>query len=80
MMTTYRHTQFGWAILIPVFVILAVALGLATFSAETRRTIPLAAAGLLLVLSFLFATLTVSVNGQWLECRFGPRFPNSWML
>jgi hypothetical protein len=70
-MMTCRHTQTGWAILIPVVVILAVALGLVNFSADVPRTIPLPVAGLLAAVTLLFATLTVAVNREWLECRFG---------
>lgn len=71
-MTPYRHTQTGWAILIPILAVLATVLVLLQFSAKTDRAIPLAVFGLLTVAGVLFATLSVTVHGEWLECHFGP--------
>jgi len=71
-MMNYRHTQMGWAILVPILLVLATILVLVEFSVKSGRTIPLAVFGLLTVTAVLFATLSVTVHGEWLECRFGP--------
>ncbi len=71
-MMNYRHTQTGWAVLVPILVVLVTILVLLGFSGKSGRTIPLAVFGLLIVAAFLFATLSVTVQGEWLECRFGP--------
>lgn len=70
-MTPYRHTQIGWAILVPILIVLVVSLGLMNSSTGSwpRHLMPVA--GILSVVLILFATLTVKVTDGWLECRFG---------
>lgn len=71
MTNTYRHTQIGWAVIVPVLIVLAVVLGLMSLSAESWRSTPLVVAWLLAVVLMLFSALTVTVTNGWLECRFG---------
>jgi hypothetical protein len=66
-MTPSRHTQKGWAILIPELVVLAVLLNLLGFSVGPRWTFQVLVAGLLAVVVLLFATLTVTVSEGWVE-------------
>ena len=67
---TYRHTQIGWVLLAT----LAAGAGVVVFAAGKTgwSTAASAVVTLLIVVALLFCTLTVSVRGGEIECRFGP--------
>lgn len=69
-METYRHTQFGWAVVGPLA---AVGLVLAWLNRDLPDRgpglVPLVILG---VVAILFATLTVTVDRHQLRARFGP--------
>lgn len=69
-METYRHTQFGWAVVGPLA---AVGLVLAWLNRDLQARgpglVPLVVLG---VVVLLFATLTVTVDRKELRARFGP--------
>jgi hypothetical protein len=69
-MNSYRHTQVGYAIVVPVAVALVAALAFLARTPQARGVLPWFAALLASVL-ILFSTLTVTVSAGWLECRFG---------
>lgn len=67
---TYRHTQIGWVLL----VFLAAGAGIVVFAAGKTgwSTAASSVLTLLIVVALLFCTLTVSIRGGEIECRFGP--------
>lgn len=69
-MNNYRHTQVGWSILVPVFLIIAVAAAVPLI-VRSQSTVPLLVTALLIVVVALFSTLTVTVTDHWLTCHFG---------
>lgn len=69
-MKAYRHTQIGWAIIVPVLLVFAGVLVMTAFPAGKTGAIPLVAAFVVVVLS-LFSTLNVTVTEDWVQCRFG---------
>jgi hypothetical protein len=69
----YRHTQVGWAVVLPVLLVFVVVLGMTAFTPETRGTL-LLIAGFVVVMLSLFGTLTVTVADGWLECHLGVGF------
>jgi len=69
-MNAYRHTQIGWAVIIPVLFVFAVVLVMTAFPAKTTGVIPLVAVFVVVVLS-LFSTLNVTVADGSVQCRFG---------
>jgi len=66
----YRHTQIGWAIIIPLLAFFVVAWLLVPSLPANRAFLPCLAGVVVLVLS-LFGTLTITVAGGWVICRFG---------
>src|SRR5687767_4721302 len=66
----YRHTQFGWVV---AGAMLAAAMVGTLIALNVPRVGPVAPlmAGLLLVVTALFCSLTVQVRDGWLECWFG---------
>jgi hypothetical protein len=69
-MTTYRHTQIGWAIIMAMdlsIVLIIIFLILSEFSWP-----PLIVAFVLGLCTFLFASLTVEIDQEYLMVRFGP--------
>jgi hypothetical protein len=69
-MSTYRHTQPGWAVIIPLLGVLVVIWSVTEPGSENRAVMPWIAAAMAGVLS-LFATLTVTVADDRVRCRFG---------
>jgi len=69
-MNAYRHTQVGWAVIIPVLFVFAVVLVMTAFQPKTPGAIPLVAVFVVVVLS-LFSTLNVTVADGSVQCRFG---------
>lgn len=69
-MTLYRHTQFGWVVFGSMLVAALIGLGAAWWEPEARPVVPLVVV-LLVVVSALFGSLTIRVDDDWLECRFG---------
>lgn len=76
---SYRHTQIGWAILVPTGFFLLLLL-VPSLRASGPLAGPVIAALLAVVVGSLFGSLTVSVDDTQVQCRFGPgpfrrRFP-----
>jgi len=69
-MSAYRHTQVGWAVILPILVVLGVTLGNLVLTPNSAEIILWVTILLAVVLS-LFATLTVTVTDDEVECRFG---------
>jgi len=69
-MSHYRHTQFGWVIVGAMLGAALAGLAAAFLVRESRAVAPLVA-GLLLLVTALFGSLTACVGDGWLECRFG---------
>ena len=70
----YKHTQFGWVILVCCAVSLAIIFGVEhSMTAEQQRHFPAwlvtAVVGAVMI---LFASLTVEVNDHLIQLRFGP--------
>jgi hypothetical protein len=69
-MSIYRHTQIGWAIIVALdlsIVLIIVFLTLSEFNWA-----PLIVAVVLGLCTFLFASLTVEIDQEYLTARFGP--------
>ena len=69
-MIRYRHTQIGWAILLPVLGVLGGLGATVPTASGTPAVLPWVAATLI-AFGLLFATLTVTVADGSLTCRFG---------
>lgn len=69
-MNAYRHTQIGWAVIIPVMFVFAVVLVMTALAAKTTGAMPWVAVFVAVVLS-LFSTLNVTVAEDRVQCRFG---------
>jgi hypothetical protein len=66
----YRHTQIGWAVIVAMdlsIVMIIVLLAFTEFS-----WVPVIVALILGLATFLFASLTVEVDEEFLTVRFGP--------
>ena len=77
-MTTHKHTQIGWVIILTIggTVISILAIGLAV----EWSPVAMAVMVLLIIAAALFSTLTTKIRDGAFECRFGPglirkRFP-----
>jgi len=68
MQTLYRNTQMGWAVIIPVEIIALFCLYLALAKGVLQAGFLFF---LLLILSYLFYSLTVTGTADTLEIRFG---------
>ncbi len=72
----YRHTQRGTLMLV-VLILFAILFAFMTYAVPSAgRWLFLATAIGLLVLAWLFSSLTVSVSDEEVEWRFGPGFFN----
>jgi hypothetical protein len=66
----YCHTQFGWAVFLPMLVAALGGIGAALWIPAARPGASFVA-GFLLIVTVLFTTLTIEVHHGGLECRFG---------
>jgi len=69
-MIRYRHTQVGWTIIMSVD--LTAALIVVLLSLKGFNWIPLTVLFVLGGCTFLFASLTVAIDEEYLHARFGP--------
>ena len=69
-MTTYRHTQTGYALIYPLMGAAIIAATIAVFSPATRVALILSI--VLLVVGLLFWSLTIKVDNDSLRISFGP--------
>jgi hypothetical protein len=72
--STYKHTQIGWIILLPVGLALAGASAAVIAAGERPGVSPAAGIGMgvLVLVALLFSALTVEISDGVLACRFGP--------
>jgi len=71
MTTPYRHTQVGYVTLVATT---AGALGLASITVRHHHPVLWVGVALLVLLGFLFSTLTIEVADGELRSHFGPGF------
>jgi hypothetical protein len=64
----YRHRQIGWIILVPLG---AFVFGLGCIAYRSQQVGPLLPMTLVVAALVLFSTLTVKVNDEFIEVRFG---------
>jgi len=69
-MIRYRHTQIGWAVIVAMALSMILIVVL-LFLYEFNWT-PVAVLGVLGICTFLFASLTVEIDEEYLSVRFGP--------
>lgn len=70
-MTTYRHTQVGY---VTLGAVVAGALGIAALAARHRQPALWGAVALLILVGWLFSSLTIEVADGELRSHFGPGF------
>jgi hypothetical protein len=72
----YKHTQIGWPIVIVLGGVFLLFAALAIILPIARGVGPLAgffvAIAIVLAMLILFGSLTVSVDNEWVQARFGP--------
>jgi hypothetical protein len=68
----YRHTQIGWAVIIPAIGVAALTAALLELGHVTLF-VPVVMGALLVALLVLFAWLTVTVDDEAVDLRFGLR-------
>jgi hypothetical protein len=69
-MIPYSHTQFGFMIFGVLVAAALIGLILAVSLAEARPVLSVIA-GFLIFVTLLFGSLTIKIEGEYLECRFG---------
>jgi len=69
-MTPYRHTQIGWAVIVAMD--LSILLIIVLMSLYEFSWIPVIVALVLGLCTYLFASLTVEIDEEYLTARFGP--------
>ena len=70
--TRYRHTQIGWAMIVPAIGVAALTTALLQLGNVTLF-VPVVMGALLVALLVLFAWLTVTVDDEAVDLRFGLR-------
>jgi hypothetical protein len=71
MVPDYQHRQVGATVIIVMSVVIAVCAVMAAIIPAARAPF-LVVIGVLVVTGVLFSSLSVRVDGGWIECRFGP--------
>jgi hypothetical protein len=69
----YRHTQRGWVVLVVCVSLAAFLAAISLFQREPDRRAPGLLSGVIpLLVMLLFHSLTVTVDDEWIQIRFGP--------